>query len=201
MNIPNRLTILRMILVPFIILFMLPVMNWTFWNEFVTTQTARIIALVLFAIASLTDFLDGYISRKYDLVTNMGKFLDPIADKLLVISVFVALVELNRIHTYVVLIVLAREFLVTGLRLLAVEQGSVIAAGPWGKAKTTLQIVAILWLMLEPIIFHASNFNALTGTGRTLTIVGDVLVAISLVLTIVSGMDYLLKNKHFLTNA
>ena len=81
MNLPNRLTILRMILVPFVILFMIPINGWTFWNEFVASQTAHIIALILFCIASLTDFLDGYISRKYNLVTNMGKFLDPIADK------------------------------------------------------------------------------------------------------------------------
>lgn len=198
MNLPNRLTIIRMILVPFIIFLMLPIGNWTFWNNFVATQTAHIIALVLFALASLTDFLDGYISRKYNLVTNMGKFLDPIADKLLVISVFTAFVQLNRLHTYIVVIVLARELIVTGLRLLAVEQGKVIAASPWGKAKTTSQIIAILWLFSEPVIYQLFNLNAINGQGYTLHFIGNVLVVISTILTLVSGMDYLLKNKHFL---
>ncbi|MGB4609725.1 MAG: CDP-diacylglycerol--glycerol-3-phosphate 3-phosphatidyltransferase [Saccharofermentanales bacterium] len=198
MNLPNRLTILRMILVPFVILFMLPIGGWTFWNEFVASQAAHIIAIILFCIASLTDFLDGRISRKYDLVTNMGKFLDPIADKLLVISTFVALVQLNRIHSFVVVIVLARELIVTGLRLLAVEQGKVIAAGPWGKAKTTTQIIAIIWLMLEPIIYMA---GPVTAASHTLKIIGDVLVLLSVILTVVSGLDYLLKNKQILKQA
>ncbi|NLJ70146.1 MAG: CDP-diacylglycerol--glycerol-3-phosphate 3-phosphatidyltransferase [Clostridiaceae bacterium] len=198
MNLPNRLTILRMILVPFVILFMLPISGWTFWNEFVASQTAHIIALVLFCIAALTDFLDGRISRKYNLVTNMGKFLDPIADKLLVISTFVALVQLNRIHSFVVVIVLARELIVTGLRLLAVEQGKVIAASVWGKAKTTTQIIAIIWLMLEPIIYSA---NPLIAANHTLKIVGDILVLLSVILTLISGLDYLLKNKNILKQA
>lgn len=198
MNLPNRLTILRMILVPFVILFMLPINDWTSWNEFVTSLSGHIIALVLFCIASLTDFLDGYISRKYNLVTNMGKFLDPIADKLLVISTFVALVQLNRIHSFVVVVVLARELVVTGLRLLAVEQGRVIAASVWGKAKTTTQIIAIIWLMLEPIIYTA---NPLTTATHTLKIIGDVLVLLSVILTLISGLDYLLKNKEILKHA
>ncbi|NLM19510.1 MAG: CDP-diacylglycerol--glycerol-3-phosphate 3-phosphatidyltransferase [Clostridiaceae bacterium] len=198
MNLPNRLTILRMILVPFIILFMLPINGWTFWNEFVVSQAAYIIALVLFCIASLTDFLDGYISRKYNLVTNMGKFLDPIADKLLVISVFTALVQLSRIHSFVVVIVLAREFVVTGLRLLAIEQGKVIAASAWGKAKTTTQIIAIIWLMLEPIICNA---NPLIALSHTLKAIGNILVLISVILTLISGLDYLIKNKKILKQA
>ncbi|HHT24126.1 MAG TPA: CDP-diacylglycerol--glycerol-3-phosphate 3-phosphatidyltransferase [Clostridiaceae bacterium] len=198
MNLPNRLTILRMILVPFVILFMIPINGWTFWNEFVASQTAHIIALILFCIASLTDFLDGYISRKYNLVTNMGKFLDPIADKLLVISTFTALVQLNRIHSFVVVIVLARELVVTGLRLLAVEQGKVIAASVWGKAKTTTQIIAIIWLMLEPIIYMA---NPLIAASHTLQIIGDILVLLSVILTLISGLDYLFKNIEILRKA
>lgn len=198
MNLPNRLTILRMILVPFVILFMIPIDGWTFWNEFVASQTAHIIALILFCIASLTDFLDGYISRKYNLVTNMGKFLDPIADKLLVISTFTALVQLNRIHSFVVVIVLARELVVTGLRLLAVEQGKVIAASVWGKAKTTTQIIAIIWLMLEPIIYMA---NPLIAASHTLQIIGDILVLLSVILTLISGLDYLFKNIEILRKA
>ncbi len=192
MNIPNRLTIIRIILVPFIVLFMLPIEGVEVWNAFVATRTAHIIALVLFCIASLTDFADGQIARRKNLITNMGKFLDPIADKLLVISVFVAFVELNRISTFVPLIVLAREFSVTGLRLLAVEQNVVIAASKWGKAKTTSQMIAIIWLLLEfPVFSHFENFAAFE-------FIGTVLIYISIILTIISGLDYLIKNRHFL---
>lgn len=193
MNIPNRLTVLRMILVPFIVLFMLPIKGLPLWNNFVGSQIAQIIVLVLFTIAALTDFLDGRIARKNNLITNMGKFLDPIADKLLVISVFAAFVQLNRIHAFVVMIVLAREFAVTGLRLLAVEQNVVIAASQWGKAKTTSQMLAIIWLMLEPVLFaKMSNFHIYK-------FIGTVLVIISTILTIIGGLDYLIKNKKFLT--
>ena len=123
----------------------------------------------------------------------MGKFLDPIADKLLVITVLVAFVELNRISTYVVLIVLAREFAVTGLRLLAVEQNVVIAASYWGKAKTLSQMIAIIWLLLEPVIFvDFANY-------AVFQFIGTVLIIISTALALISGIDYLVKNRKFLT--
>lgn len=192
MNLPNRLTIIRMILVPFVVLFMLSIKGVEVWNSFVTTPAARIVALVLFCIASLTDFADGQIARRKNLITNMGKFLDPIADKLLVVSAFIAFVELNRISTFVPVIVLAREFAVTGLRLLAVEQNVVIAASKWGKAKTTSQMIAIIWLLLEyPVFSKLDNFEVFE-------FIGTVLVIISVLLTIISGLDYLIKNKHFL---
>lgn len=181
-----------MILVPFVVLFMLPIAGVPVWNDFVATQTAHIIALVLFCIASFTDFLDGQIARRKNLITNMGKFLDPIADKLLVISVLIAFVELNRINTFVVMIVLAREFAITGLRLLAAEQDVVIAASKWGKLKTVSQMAAIIWLLLEPIVF-ATMPNA-----DVYIFIGTVLVIISTVLALVSGLDYIFKNRHFL---
>ena len=193
MNVPNRLTLFRMILVPFIVLFMLPIPGVPVWNAFIATKAAKIIALVLFCLASLSDFLDGQIARRKKLITNMGKFLDPIADKLLVITVLVAFVELNRISTYVVLIVLAREFAVTGLRLLAVEQNVVIAASYWGKAKTLSQMIAIIWLLLEPVIFvDFANY-------AVFEFIGTVLIIISTALALISGIDYLVKNRKFLT--
>ncbi|NLZ71929.1 MAG: CDP-diacylglycerol--glycerol-3-phosphate 3-phosphatidyltransferase [Clostridiaceae bacterium] len=193
MNVPNRLTLFRMILVPFIVLFMLPIPGVPVWNAFIATKAAKIIALVLFCLASLSDFLDGQIARRKKLITNMGKFLDPIADKLLVITVLVAFVELNRISTYVVLIVLAREFAVTGLRLLAVEQNVVIAASYWGKAKTLSQMIAIIWLLLEPVIFvDFANY-------AVFQFIGTVLIIISTALALISGIDYLVKNRKFLT--
>ena len=193
MNVPNRLTLFRMILVPFIVLFMLPIPGVPVWNAFIATKAAKIIALVLFCLASLSDFLDGQIARRKKLITNMGKFLDPIADKLLVITVLVAFVELNRISTYVVLIVLAREFAVTGLRLLAVEQNVVIAASYWGKAKTLSQMIAIIWLLLEPVIFvDFANY-------AVFQFIGTVLIIMSTALALISGIDYLVKNRKFLT--
>lgn len=191
MNLPNKLTLLRIILVPFIVLFMLPIPGALAWNAFVDTTVAKVITLILFSVAALTDFLDGQIARRKNLITNMGKFLDPIADKLLVISILVAFVELNRISTFVVLIVLARELAVTGLRLLAVEQNIVIAASPWGKAKTTSQMIAIIWLLLESLFFMSlDNYEIFR-------LVGTVLIVISTLLTLISGFDYLIKNKHF----
>ncbi len=192
MNLPNKLTLIRMILVPFVVLFMLPIAGVPVWNAFIETQIAHIIALVLFCIASLTDFLDGQIARRKNLITNMGKFLDPIADKLLVISVLIAFVELNRISTFVVIIVLAREFAVTGLRLLAAEQNVVIAASKWGKIKTTTQMFAIIWLLLEPIVFiNMPN-------PEVYTFIGTVLIIISTIMALISGLDYIIKNLHFL---
>lgn len=181
-----------MILVPFILLFMLPIQGVPVWNDFIASQIAQIIALVLFCLAAFTDFLDGQIARRNNLITNMGKFLDPIADKLLVISVFTAFVQLNRIHAFVVMIVLAREFAVTGLRLLAVEQNVVIAASNWGKLKTTSQMLAIIWLMLEPVWF--ANLEKF----ETFRFIGTVLVVLSTVFTIIGGLDYLIKNRKFL---
>ncbi len=150
MNLPNRLTILRIILVPFILVFMLPFRRLGMdiaWNNFVA-EFGMIIATVLFLAASVTDTMDGQIARKRNIVTNMGKFLDPIADKMLVASVLVALVQLGRISAYAAIIIICREFIVSGVRLLAADKNVVIAASNLGKVKTVVQIVAIIAVMI-----------------------------------------------------
>ena len=171
MNLPNQLTIFRCILiVPFVILLM---------NGF------DLISLAIFIIASLTDLADGKIARKYNLVTNFGKFMDPLADKLLVCSALIILIQLGRIPAWVVLIIIAREFIITGFRTVASDKGVVIAASYWGKYKTTFQMIMVC-LMLANFAF--------------LQIVTDIVMWISLVLTVVSLVDYLWKNKSVLSD-
>lgn len=170
MNLPNKLTIFRVILIPFFIVFLLvpitPVDKW--------------IALGIFIVASLTDFLDGYIARKHHLVTNFGKFMDPLADKLLVCSALICLIELERISSWMVILIIAREFIISGFRLIASDNGVVIAASYWGKFKTTFQIIAVC-LMIADI--------------STLQLVTTIVTWIAVILTVVSLVDYLVKNK------
>ncbi|MBR5800270.1 MAG: CDP-diacylglycerol--glycerol-3-phosphate 3-phosphatidyltransferase [Lachnospiraceae bacterium] len=170
MNLPNKLTLFRVILIPFFIAFLMipgiPAGKW--------------IALAIFIIASLTDFLDGYIARKNNLVTNFGKFMDPIADKVLVCSAFICLVQLGIIPAWMVAIVIARELVIDGFRLVASDNGVVIAASYWGKFKTTFQMVAIC-LMIANI--------------APLRIVTLIVTWIALLLTIISLVDYIIKNK------
>ncbi len=130
MNLPNKLTILRVILIPFFVVFLLGAETFGPWSVYV--------ALAIFVIASLTDMLDGKIARKYNLVTNFGKFMDPLADKLLVVSALVCYVDMGRIPSWIVLIIIAREFIISGFRLVAAESGIVIAASYWGKIKTAV---------------------------------------------------------------
>lgn len=175
MNLPNKLTILRVAMIPFFVLFMLfPVMG----------EADKWIALVLFIVASLTDMLDGHIARKYNLITNFGKFMDPLADKLLVCSALICLVELGRIASWIVIVIIAREFIISGFRLIASDNGVVIAASYWGKFKTTFQMLMIILLILD--------------LGESFAIVETVVVWIALILTVVSLVDYLLKNKGVL---
>ena len=178
MNLPNKLTILRVILIPFFVVFML---------FDITGAADKWIALVIFCVASLTDMLDGKIVRKYNLVTNFGKFMDPLADKLLVCSAMICLVDLKLIPVWVVLIIIAREFIISGFRLVASDNGIVIAASYWGKFKTTFQM-----LMVIVIIF---NINLQLGW---LNILGTILIYVALVLTVVSLIDYIAKNKDVL---
>ena len=140
MNLPNKLTLLRIILIPFFVFFLLAPVD---------IPGKQYIALGIFAIASLTDLIDGKIARKYNLVTNFGKFMDPIADKLLVSTALICFVQLDWIPAYMAVIIIAREFIVTGMRLLANGEGRVIAASMWGKAKTVTQIIAISLLLLD----------------------------------------------------
>ena len=170
MNLPNKLTMFRVILIPFFVVFLLvditPADNW--------------IALAIFIVASLTDMLDGMIARKYNLVTNFGKFMDPLADKLLVCSALICLVELEKIPAWVVIIIIAREFIISGFRLIASDNGVVIAASYYGKFKTTFQILMICLMI--------ADIEAIS----TLTMV---VMWIAVILTVVSLIDYLVKNK------
>ncbi|MDD6805327.1 MAG: CDP-diacylglycerol--glycerol-3-phosphate 3-phosphatidyltransferase [Lachnospiraceae bacterium] len=171
MNLPNKLTLLRVFMIPIFVVFMLvditPFDNW--------------IALAVFILASLTDLLDGKIARKYNLVTNFGKFMDPLADKLLVCSAMICLVEMHIIPAWIVIIIIAREFIISGFRLIASDNGVVIAASYWGKFKTVFQMVMICLMI--------ANIPAL----RLLT---DIVMWVALILTIVSLIDYLWKNKE-----
>ena len=169
MNLPNKLTILRILLiVPFVMLMEIPGVEWT-----------RYVAFIVFVVASLTDLLDGKIARKYGLVTNFGKFADPLADKLLVCSALVCFAGNNQLPSWFVIIILSREFIISGFRLVAAEQGKVIAAGWWGKFKTTFQMIMVLLLILD------------IGFLRIVTIIVSY---VALALTIISLIDYLIKN-------
>lgn len=175
MNLPNKLTVLRIIMVPFFVFFMLTDVGGT---------ANKWIALVLFCVASLTDLLDGKIARKYNLVTNFGKFMDPLADKLLVCSAMICLVELKRLAAWIVIVIIAREFIISGFRLVASDNGVVIAASYWGKFKTTFQMLMIILLILD--------------LGETFAIVETIVVWTALILTVISLVDYLVKNKGVL---
>ena len=176
MNLPNKLTILRVILIPFFVVFML---------FDITGAADKWIALVIFCVASLTDMLDGKIARKYNLVTNFGKFMDPLADKLLVCTALICLTSMNRLNVIVVLVIIAREFIISGFRLVASDNGIVIAASYWGKFKTVSQMALIIVLIMD-----------LCGVWN---VVGTVLTWVALLLTVVSLIDYIAKNKQVLT--
>ncbi len=197
MNIANKLTILRIILVPLIILFLLPIpYSWAAgWNSFVLGLGGSIIALLLFSLASITDYLDGHYARKMNLVSDFGKFLDPIADKLLVISTFACLVALDRTSVIVLIVIIAREFLVTGMRLMAAQQGVVIAASMFGKAKMVAQLITIIFLLLEPIVYLLFQLDTPLKILETLDLI---LIWITVMMTILSGADYLWKNRKLI---
>ena len=177
MNLPNKLTTLRVIMIPFFVFFLL-------WQNG-ENRTFRMIALALFIIASLTDLLDGKIARKYNLVTNFGKFMDPLADKLLVCSALICLIELNALPAWMVIVIISREFIISGFRLIASDNGVVIAASDWGKFKTTFQMVSVVLLILDI---------------PALAFVTTICVWIALLLTIVSLVDYIYKNHKILTD-
>ena len=180
MNLPNKLTIFRVILIPFFIVFLLvpdmPFLPSTEWGEW--------IALAIFVIASLTDMLDGKIARKYNLITDFGKFMDPLADKLLVCSALICLIELGQLPSWMVIIIVSREFIISGFRLIAAEQGIVIAASYWGKFKTTFQMIAVILMIVDLPVLHILTVAC---------------TWIALVLTVVSLVDYIAKNHKVLT--
>lgn len=171
MNVPNQLTILRILMIPFFVFFML--------TDYAGSN-GKWIALGIFVVASLTDLLDGYIARKYDLVTNFGKFMDPLADKLLVSAAMICLVETGQLAGWIVILIISREFIISGFRLIASDNGVVIAASYWGKFKTVFQMamVGLLIANITPIVILTS-----------------IVTWIAVILTIISLVDYLVKNK------
>ena len=176
MNLPNKLTIVRVCLIPFFVAALL----FDHGNNY----TMRIVANVLFIIASLTDLFDGKIARKYNMVTNFGKFMDPLADKLLVCSALICLIELGQLAAWVVIVIISREFIISGFRLVAADNGVVIAASYWGKFKTTFQMIAVILLIFDI---------------PALRIVANITVVIAVALTIISLVDYVAKNYRILT--
>ena len=203
MNLPNKLSVLRIILVPVTMIFMLPINIYGWqpegWNAFINSNGMTVAAAV-FIIASLTDMADGKIARKYNLITDLGKFLDSLADKILVISIMLALVWLGRLSPIMVMIIILREFAVSGLRMIAASKGEVIAARMIGKVKTVTQMVAIIYIMFEPLLLKIFGmaFNGYPLEISAVTIIGDVLFGICVIMTIVSGIDYLIKGKKYL---
>ena len=174
MNLPNKLTLIRILLVPLFVLFMM-----------LSFPAARYIALVIFIVASLTDTADGFIARRYNLITNFGKFMDPLADKLLVCSALICFVHTREIPAWIVIIIIAREFIISGFRLVAAESGVVIAASWWGKIKTIFQMVMVIFLLC--------NFRF-----EKAHLIGQILIYASLSLTVISLVDYLCKNRGVL---
>ena len=176
MNLPNKLTVLRVLMIPFFVVFML--MD-------IVPGMDKWIALAIFVIASLTDLLDGKIARKYNLVTNFGKFMDPLADKLLVSSAMICLVEMGRLPAWIVIIIISREFIISGFRLVASDSGIVIAASYWGKFKTVFQMVMVIVMIMD--------------LGPSFALVETILIYVALILTVISLIDYVAKNKEVLT--
>ena len=174
MNLPNKLTMLRVVLIPFFVIFELLPYSWGKW-----------VALVIFAIASITDKLDGTIARKYNLITNFGKFMDPLADNLLVCSAMICFVGLGTLAPWIVIIIVAREFIISGFRLIAVENGKVIAAGIWGKAKTVFQMIMCILLIMDI---------------QALSVITMIVTYIALILTIISLVDYIVHNLDVLSD-
>lgn len=182
MNLPNKLTLLRVILVPFFLLFM-----------YLNIPFNYVIALVIFAMASITDAMDGHIARKNNLVTNFGKFLDPLADKVLVISALCVFVQMPQVPMGAIplIIIIAREFMVSGLRLLAADSGVVVAAGIWGKLKTAFTMVTIIAILLWLSIAENLGFDIADSVYKAVDIITIALVWISTALTVISGAVYL----------
>ena len=176
MNLPNKLTVLRVCMIPFFVVMLL--LNGG------ENQTYRYIAAAIFIVASLTDMLDGKIARKYNLVTNFGKFMDPLADKLLVCSALICLVDLKQLPAWMVIVIISREFIISGFRLVAYDNGIVIAASYWGKFKTTFQMISVILLIVRI---------------PALAVLTQICVWIALALTVISLVDYIAKNHKVLT--
>ena len=197
MNLPNKLTIFRIILVPIMVIIPFLGIEGTILNIPIT----NLIIIAIFAVASYTDHLDGAIARKNNIVTTFGKFADPLADKILVLSAMLMLVEMQKLPALIPIIVLAREFMVSGYRLIAVEKGGkVIAASIWGKIKTVTQMIAIILAFLDINSFGAFIFSNLSGYNLIINILSTSLMLISTIAAIFSGIDYLKGGKDLLKN-
>lgn len=195
MNLPNKLTIFRIVLVPIMVI----VPFFGIEGEIFGVPIASLIIDFIFIVASLTDKLDGYIARSRNQVTAFGKFLDPLADKILVLAAMLMLVEMNKLPAWIPIIVLAREFLVSGYRLIAVEKGGeVIAASVWGKLKTVTQMIAIILAFVDLNAFGACFTGDLQGFNLILNILVTVMMIVQTIATIVSGIDYLKGIKKYL---
>lgn len=193
MNLPNKLTVFRVILiVPFVLVLLGSFQGWSWCEQLFGggNAYAEYAALAIFIVASLTDLLDGKIARKYNLVTNFGKFMDPLADKLLVCAAMIVLVEMGRIPSWVVIVIISREFIISGFRLIASDNGVVIAASYWGKFKTTFQMVMICMMIVKDAPFLAAS-----GGQEGFAAATDIVMWIALALTLISLADYLIKNK------
>ena len=176
MNTPNKLTVARMILVPFLVVFLL-----TGWGG----EANRWICLAIFVAASVTDWFDGHLARKYNLITNFGKFMDPLADNLLVCSAMICMIEVDKLPAWVVIIIIGREFIISGFRLIAAENGIVIAANYWGKFKTVSQMIMIILLMLD--------------FGGVFAVLTQIFIWLSAALTIISLLTYIMQNRKVLS--
>ena len=177
LNLANKLTLLRVLLIPVFVVVLL-----TGW---VPSPMNRFLAVIIFIIASITDCLDGQIARRFHMVTNFGKFMDPLADKLLVTAAMVCMVEMGDLPAWIVIIIISREFIITGFRLIAVEAGTVIAASFWGKIKTVTQIFMIIFVLLGL-------------RGIAFDMIKDILIGLALIFTVISGVDYIVKNRNVL---
>ncbi|WAH35342.1 CDP-diacylglycerol--glycerol-3-phosphate 3-phosphatidyltransferase [Alicyclobacillus dauci] len=188
MNLANRITLARIFLVPVVSLVLL--IHYDFWSITINHQTttgSEIIAALIFIVAASTDGLDGYIARKRQIVTNFGKFLDPLADKLLISAVLISLVQMHRLPAWVAIVIISREFAVTGLRLVAAAEGIVIAASKFAKLKTVTQIIAMVALIVNNFPFSVVGFPF-----------AEAMLYVMVVTTVLSGLDYFLKNKRII---
>lgn len=188
MNLPNKLTVFRVILViPFVVLLLGQNAGWGWYDVLFggIMEYMNWAALAIFVIACLTDLLDGKIARKYNLITNFGKFMDPLADKLLVCAAMICLIELDRIPAYVVVIIMSREFIISGFRLIASDNDIVIAASMWGKYKTVSQMLMVILMLADIAILQP---------------VTNIVMWIATILTIVSLVDYVYKNRNVLSD-